>query len=319
MIQEIIKNFPKQLEYQPEIENQASFKKRGKFVVVGMGGSNLAAGIIRGWKPKLDIMVHRDYGLPDMEDDELKKRLVILSSYSGGTEETVSAFNEASSRGLPLIVIAAGGKLLDLAQKNSAPYIQLPGIKAHPRLAIGLSIKAILKAMGEESVLNDISGEAESLNAGDYEDAGKNLAHGLEGKIPLIYSSGRNRGLAYFWKVDFNETAKIPAFFNQFPELNHNEMAGFGGPGKFAEKFACIFLADPDDEPRIQERMDVTAKILEGRGLTVLKADIAGPSLWHKSFAGILTAFWTSYYLAEYYGVDPEDISIIEEFKTALK
>lgn len=323
MTEETIRNFPKQLGYRPEIENQTSFKKRGKFIVVGMGGSNLAAEIIKNWKPKLDIMVRRDYGLPDMEDDELEKRLIILSSYSGATEETISAFNETISRNLPFIVIAAGGELLDLAQKNNVSYIKLPDIKVHPRFAIGLSIKATLKAMGEEAVLNDIGGEAESLNAGDYEDIGKNMAHGLEGKIPLIYSSGRNRGLAYFWKVNFNETAKVPAFFNLFPELNHNEMAGFDtfdklSAGKLADKFACIFLADPDDEPRIQKRMDATAKIFEGRGLTVLKADIIGPSLWHKSFVGILAAFWTSYYLAEHYGVDPEDASIIEEFKSGF-
>ena len=315
MIEETIRNFAEQLKYAPEIETAAVLKRSDKFIVAGMGGSNLAAGIIKSWKPKLDVIIHRDYGLPDMEERELKERLIILSSYSGTTEETVSAFNEALSRELPLIVITAGSELLDLAQKNNIPYIKLPDIKAHPRFAVGLSIMAALKAMNEESVLNDIGGEATLLNAGDCEDAGKNLAHGLEGKIPLIYSSSRNRGLAYFWKNNFNETTKIPAFFNLFPELNHNEMASFG---KFADKFACIFLADPDDEPRIQKRMDATAKILEDRGLAVLKADIAGLSLWHKSFASILTAFWTSYYLAEHYSVDPEDVSIIEEFKSAL-
>jgi glucose/mannose-6-phosphate isomerase len=314
MMKEVIKNFPEQLEYRPEIENQAAFGGRDKFIVVGMGGSNLAAEIIKGWKPKLDVVIHKDYGLPDMEERELKERLVILSSYSGATEETISAFNEAISRGLPSVAIAARGELLELAKKNNVPYIQLPDIKTHPRFAVGLSIKAALKAMGEESILNDVGGEAASLNADNYEDAGRNLAHGIEGRIPLIYSSGRNLGLAYFWKVNFNETVKIPAFSGALPELNHNEIAGFG---KFAENFACIFLADPDDEPRIQKRMDATAKILEGGGVMVLKADIAGPSPWHKSFAGILSAFWTSYFLAEHYGVDPEDVSIIEKFKSA--
>jgi len=321
-MEEIIRNFAEQLKYTPEIENAAALKRGGlprhgggKFVVAGMGGSNLAAGIIKSWKPKLDIIIHRDYGLPDMEERELKERLIILSSYSGTTEETVSAFNEALSRKLPLIVITTGGKLLELAQKNNAPYIRLPDIKAHPRFAIGLSMKATLKAMGEDSILNDITGEAGSLNVDDYKEAGRDLARGLENKIPLIYSSIRNHDLAYFWKINFNETVKTPAFFGVFPELNHNEMIGFG---KFADKFAFVFLADPDDEPRIQKRMAVTAKIFEDRGLTVLKTDIIGPSLWHKSFASILTALWTSYYLAEYYGVDPEDVSIIKEFKSAL-
>lgn len=321
-MEEIIRNFTEQLEYAPEIENAAVLKRSGlprhggdKFIVAGMGGSNLAAGIIKSWKPKLDVIIHRDYGLPDMEERELKERLIVLSSYSGTTEETISAFNEALSRELPLIVITTGGKLLELAQKNDTPYIRLPDIKAHPRFAIGLSIRATLKAMGEDLILNDITGEAGLLNVDDYKEAGKDLAHGLENKIPLVYSSIRNRSLAYFWKVNFNETAKIPAFFNVFPEINHNEIVGLG---KFADKLACILLTDPDDESRIQKRMDATAKIFEGRGLTVLKTDVIGPSLWHKSFASILTAFWASYYLAEYYKVDPEDVAMIEEFKKHL-
>ena len=330
-MEEIIRNFAEQLKYAPEIENATALKRGGlprhgggKFVVAGMGGSNLAAGIIKSWKPKLDVIIHRDYGLPTQIFNEKtwagkpaqdSEYLIICSSYSGTTEETVSAFNEALSRKLPLIVIATGGKLLELAQKNDAPYIRLPDIKAHPRFAIGLSIKATLKAMGEDSILNDITGEAGSLNADDYKETGRDLARGLKNKIPLIYSSIRNHSLVYFWKINFNETAKTPAFFSVFPELNHNEMVSFG---KFADKFAFIFLTDPDDEPRIQKRMAATAKIFEDRGLAVLKTDIIGPSLWHKSFASILTAFWTSFYLAECYGINPEDVSIIEEFKSAL-
>jgi len=320
-LREIIKDFPKQLEYQPSIENATAFEKYDKFVVVGMGGSNLAAEIIKGWKPKLDVIIHRDYGLPNIEEGELKERLIILSSYSGETEETISAFQEAFSRKLPLIVIASGGKLLNLARDNDTPYIQLPTIKAHPRFAIGLSIKATLKAMGEELLLNDVSGIAESLDAEEYEEIGKNLAHSLENKIPLIYSSSRNRGLAYFWKINFNETVKIPAFFNVFPELNHNEMAGFDKIAAIGFKpsdFVFVFLNDPDDETRIQKRMTAMAKIFEERGFALQEANIIGPSLWHKSFAGILIAFWTSLYLAEYYNVDPEDISVIEDFKKSL-
>jgi glucose/mannose-6-phosphate isomerase len=355
-LEDTIRNFPEQLKYEPRIENAGlSFGGYKKFVVVGMGGSNLAAEIIKSWKPKLDVVIHRDYGLPaqifsgktwEGKPAQDSEYLIICSSFSGNTEETIGAFNEAFARGLPLAVIAAGGGLLDLAQKNGVPYVQLPDIGAHPvrsrardvvaspedrgaatsngthpRFAIGLSIKATLKVMGEELVLGDVGGVAESLGAGNYEEAGENLAHALENKIPLIYSSARHRGLAYFWKVNFNETVKIPAFFNVFPELNHNEMAGFGqlaakdfGP----EKFAFVFLTDPDDEPRIQKRMEATAKVFEEKGFTVLKTDIVGPSLWHKSFAGILASFWTAFYLAKHYGVDPEDVSVIEEFKKAL-
>jgi hypothetical protein len=98
-------------------------------------------------------------------------------------------------------------------------------------------------------------------------------------------------------------------------------MAGFDSKifdGKLNHKFAFIFLNDPDDKPRIQKRVSATKKILEDRGFMTLDVDLSGPSLWHKTFAGILTAMWTSYYLAEHYGVDPENISIIEDFKKSL-
>src|SRR3989338_4591664 len=134
--------------------------------------------------------------------------------------------------------------------------------------------------------------------------------------MPVICSSGSNAGLARYWKISFNETAKLPSFYNFVPELNHNEMVGFSSQifeNKLNHKFAFVFLNDPDDEPRIQKRMAATKKVFEDRGFTTLNVDLVGPSLWHKSFAGILTAMWTSYFFAEYYGVDPEDISMIEE------
>ncbi len=312
---------PQQLGYEPVIENAGNFQKLEKFIVWGMGGSNLAAGIIESWKPKLDIIIHRDYGLPEMEETDLEKRLVIASSYSGNTEETISSFEEARARGLALIAITTGGKLLELAEAHGVPYIKFPSINNGPRLAIGYSIKATLKAMGEESILNDVGGEAVSLNADIYEETGKKLADKLNNKIPLIYSSGRNAGLARYCKISFNETVKLPAFYNFLPELNPNEIAGFDSKifdGKLNHKFAFIFFNDPDDEPRIQKRMIITKKILEDRGFTILDIDLSGPSLWHKSFVGILTALWTSYYLAGHYKVDPEDISMIEDFKESL-
>lgn len=355
MLKDIIQNFPKQLDYEPVIENADNFHKKDRFtphlsldsaprdlaggqskkgagfIVCGMGGSNLVAGIIESWKPKLDVIIHRDYGLPEMEDGSLKGYLVIASSYSGNTEETISSFQEASARKLDIVVLATGGKLLELAQENKVPYIQMPKIDGNPRFAIGTSIMATLKAMGQENVLNDVRGLAQSLDAQDYEESGKELAEKLKNKMPLIYSSGQHTGLARHWKVSFNETVKVPAFYNFLPELNHNEMIGFDsqifdGPlrqssseaSKLNHKFAFIFLNDPDDEPQIIKRANATKKLLEDRGYTILNIDLAGPSLWHKSFVSILTAMWTSYYLAEYYDVNPEDISMIEDFKKSL-
>lgn len=322
MLEDIVKNFSKQFEYEPFIENAGNFQKRNRFIVCGMGGSNLAAGIIKSWKPKLDLIIHRDYGLPEIDETQLKNYLVIASSYSGNTEETNSALQEARVHGLPFIVIAASGKLLEIAQEKKMPYIQIPKIDGNPRFAIGYSINATLKALGEEMILNKIiNSETRLLDVDDYERIGRELAEKLQNRIPLIYSSGINAGLARYWKINFNETVKLPAFYNFVPELNHNEMAGFDSKifdGKLNQKFSFIFLNDPDDKPQIQKRITATKKIFEDRGFMVLPIDLTGPSLWHKSLAGILTAMWTSHFLAKYYGIDPKDILMIEDFKKNL-
>ena len=165
---EAIKNFNKQLSYQPEIENQENLIKKSGLVIVGMGGSNLAPGLLQIWKPNLNITIWRDYGLPDWTPEKLKDKLIVLSSYSGNTEETIDAFKTARERNLPMAVISTGGKLLSLAIENSVPYIKLPDTGIQPRSALGLSVKAFLKLMGEEGELEKINELAESLKPKDY-------------------------------------------------------------------------------------------------------------------------------------------------------
>ena len=124
MIYDDIKNFNKQFEYDPKVENAAKLKKFNKFVVAGMGGSHLAADILKAWRSDLDIIIWKNYGLPQVKD--LKERLFIASSYSGKTEEIIDSFKEAKSKHLPIAAIGIGGKLIQLAEKFKAPYVQMP-------------------------------------------------------------------------------------------------------------------------------------------------------------------------------------------------
>lgn len=324
MAEETIKNFAEQLKYSPEIENAEALKRgglprhgAGKFVVAGMGGSNLASGLLKVWNPELDIVIHRDFGLPALEEGELQNRLIIISSYSGGTEETIDVFREALKKKLSVVVLATGGELLKLAKENSIPCIQMPSIGVRPQLAAGLSLKATLKAMGEDRALEEISELANSFNAADYETAGKEMAKKLGEKIPIVYSSNRNLPLARYWKINFEETSKTPAFCNAFPELNHNEMAGFvseAASESLPGKFHFIFLKDKNDDQRLQKRAEATAKLYETKGFGIESADLEG-SAWQKIFSSLSLSNWTSFYLAQNRGVDPEDISVIEEFK----
>ena len=150
---------------------------------------------------------------------------------------------------------------------------------------------------------------------------GKNLAQTLNGSIPLIYASRVNTSLAHIWKITLNETGKIPAFYNVFPELNHNEMTGFDLKERtkhLSERFHFIFLRDQNDHPLVQKRMDVTAQFYRQRGLKVEMLELKGKTVFHKIFSSLLLADWTAYYLALHYGVDPEQIPMVEEFKKLI-
>ncbi len=267
-MQDAILNFPKQFHWRPKIEN-GPLKKYKKFVVAGMGGSHLAGDIIKSLRPELDIVVHSDYGLPiglppflipstslraDKEGEkgefssptpsssppraggENKRSqrrgvLVIASSYSGNTEETIDAFEKAVAENLPVAAIAIGGKLLELAKKHSVPYIQLPDTGIQPRSALGFSMMAMLKLMKQNELLKAARELSQIVRPHNLEQSGKTLAERLKNFVPVIYSSTRNAAVAYNWKIKLNETGKIPAFYNIFPELNHNEMTGFSAAG----------------------------------------------------------------------------------------
>lgn len=310
-----IKNFALQFEFVPEIINEDRLKPASAFAVVGMGGSHLAADLIKLWKPRLYLDIHKNYRLPSIPPEKLGEHLVILSSYSGNTEEVLDAFDESSSKGLNTAVISTGGKLLELAKEYHVPYIQLPNRGVPSRLALGLSVKAHLKLMGEEDALAELTKLAAVFDPVRVEARGRELATKISNKTPLIYSSAKNAALAYNWKIKFNETGKIPAFYNVFPELNHNEMQGFD---TFDDKFCFVFLKDKSDHPRVQKRMTITKKLLVDRGFPIAEIKLEGENVWHKIFGNLLLADWASYYVAQNNGVDPAATPMIEEFKRLL-
>ncbi len=313
-----ILNFPLQLAFDPEIENEKYLKPAQKYILGGMGGSHLAGGLLKVARPNLDIVIHRNYDLPELQD--LKERLVIASSYSGNTEETLSFLEKARKANLNLIVISTGGKLLELALKYGLPFIQIPKEpRFAPRMAIGFSLRAILKAIGDQESLMLTKEVAQNLFPEAFREKGKELAQKLINRVPLIYSSEKNEPLAYNWKIRFNEVSKIPAFYNVFPELNHNEMEGFSYATLDSKNiFYHIFILDHNDHPNIQKRMEVLEKILKSRGFGVEKVVLEDKNVFYRIFANILLADWTALYLAYHYQVEPEQTLLIEEFKLLM-
>src|SRR3989339_1606903 len=140
--------------------------------------------------------------------------MIIASSYSGNTEETISVFEGAQKQNIARSVIAKGGILLETAKEEGLPYIQIPDTGVQPRSALGFSFKALAKMVGRDDLVEQASKVGAQLQSENFEEQGRRIAEKLRGKIPLVYASQKNYSVAYNWKIKFNETAKIPAFYN---------------------------------------------------------------------------------------------------------
>ena len=313
-----ILDFPQQFKFRPKIEG-GKLRKYKKFLVCGMGGSAQPAQVLKSIMPEADLAVHKDYGIPA---GDWKKTLVVAMSYSGNTEETISSLEEAVSRQLPALAIATGGRLIEFAKVKGVPYILIPETGIQPRCATGFLLVALLKGLKLNDVLKQLRALAKILQPKDLQQKGKDLAETIKNSVPVIYASARNFPLAYMWKIKFNETGKIPAFYNVFPELNHNEMNGFDLRDisrPLSERFYFLFIKDADDYSRIQARFDITAKLLQDRGLKVETLELAGQSRLEKIFSSLILGDWTAYYTAEGYGLEPEQVPMVEEFKKLIK
>jgi glucose/mannose-6-phosphate isomerase len=336
-MEEAIRQFHTQFSWHPVVGNSGRLFQSDKFIVAGMGGSALAAGLLKVHNPYLDLLIHRDYGLPRVPDYFLRESLFIASSYSGNTEETIDACTAALRENLHVAALTTGGALLDLAKANKVPFVQIPASGIQPRMALGYALVGLCALMDSHALYEEVTPLSAALDANRAEGEGKALAEKIRGKIPLIYASAMNAPIAYAWKISFNETGKIPAFCNALPELNHNEMTGFdpvkseGGNGLPAsekgntvravrnEHFAVIMLQDDRDDPRIQKRMALLQGFYTARGTPVHPLTLQGASTFEKIFSSVLFASWTGFYIAQEYGLEPEQVPMVEEFKKALQ
>lgn len=318
MMNQAIKDFPKQFSYAPRTFFGKLPKRYTHTIVAGMGGSHLAADLLKSFDPTLSLTIHKDYGLPFVKPRDKKDTLLIASSYSGNTEETIDALKCAQKQGIDCAAISVGGELKKRASRFHIPYVELPRTGIQPRSALGLSLKALLHLMKKKNLLLEVSHLAHTLNAARLETAGKKLALSLRRFVPIIYTSLANEAIGYNWKIKFNETGKIPAFYNVLPELNHNEMTGFdviAKTKKLSAPFHFLFLTDPSDHPRTAKRMDVLKRLYRARDLPVTTLGLRGTSRWEMIFSSLLLADWTAYHTAQVYGAEPEHVPMVEEFK----
>lgn len=325
---EIILNFPTQfsigIEKAKEVITKGTFKR---IFICAMGGSALPGEILQMYLEKekifIPLFLNRDYNLPR---HIRKTDLVVAVSYSGNTEETIFSFKEALKKGIKIVAITSGGKLAKLCQQNKIPLALVPG-GLPQRCALGYQFGALMKILTNCQIipvkLKDLFNLDKKLKPQKLEVLGKKIAQKIASKIPLIYSSPANFALAKIWKIKFNENSKIPAFANYFPELNHNEMAGFekieNQEARSKNSFCVLILRDLADHPRILKRMKLTADILQKKGVMVEFINLSKENFFSKIFSNILLSDWVSYYLALNYKVDPFSIKIIEEFKMKMR
>lgn len=321
-----------------ELENLVS-EAFHSVVIAGMGGSAIGGDIVRSYlynKIQIPLAVCRHYRLPGYVN---RRTLVICSSYSGNTEETLAAYDQAMERQAKVIVISTGGRLGEKALADGIPFAKIQeGLP--PRAALGFSFAPLLIIISRlglcDTPIDDLLVTAASLRAWAKNYAFENdtnpavaLAREILGKIPVIYAGyERLDAVATRFKGQISENAKTLAFSNFFPELNHNELVGWHKLFNLDDKFAVIILKGQEDHRRIRSQMDIVGEMLTERGIKVIalegyghntaKGKLSQCGELERIFYFIQYLDFTSYYLALLNGVDPYPIEEIDRLKKKL-
>jgi glucose/mannose-6-phosphate isomerase len=301
----------------------------GGLVVAGMGGSaaggRLALGAL-GARLTRPLAVADGYALPGWAGPET---LVLCSSYSGATEETLSCYDDAAARGAPRIVATTGGPLAERARRDNVPVIPVPG-GFQPRAAVGYSLVSALEAArlaGAAPALHDeieaAAALAESLAAewgpdGDEDGEAKALARALHGTVPVVMGAELAAAAAYRWKAELNENAELPAFASALPEADHNEVMGWAAARELG-RFACVMLDDPGAHPRNRRRVELTARLLEEAGAPVVRVTARGETPLERLVSLVLLGDLASLYAAVLRGADPVDTEALDRLKARLR
>lgn len=290
---------------------------------VGMGGSGMAAqiGAMVVSESGINAAVHRGYGLPAWA--RTVRPLVIAVSYSGETEEVLSAVGTATDLDLPVGVVAGGGGLLRLAGEHGFPAVAVPtGLQ--PRAALGFQVAAVLRLLeGADIVADtgpmlDAAATAVEQRLADDAATAREIASALAGLIPVVYGSGGvPAAAARRWQNQINENAKQPAFAGEIPEMNHNQLEGWR-PGAAGAAFGFVLLSSPSDHPRIRIRHDLTAEILAASGMLAGRVVASGSTVLEQTFTLVAVGDLVSVELASEAGIDATPVATLQSFKQRL-
>jgi glucose/mannose-6-phosphate isomerase len=306
------------------------YSEINKLLVIGMGGSAIGGdlvGSLVATEARIPVIVYRGYDLPAFVDDST---LVIASSYSGNTEETLSSFNQALETGAKKLVITTGGKLKNIADENSIPVLTF-NYRSQPRAALAFSFLTVLCFLQKLGFISNKSAEVTravevlqslSRKIDETQPAEKNparqLAEKLHGYLPVIYGAGLLSEVAHRWKTQINENSKAWSFYEVFPELNHNAVVGYQFPPELAEKIMVVMLRSDLLAKPVQLRYEVTCQLLERAGVGYESMDGVGDTPLSQLLSLVLFGDYVSYYLAILYRIDPSPVETINYLKEQL-
>ncbi len=326
MMDQLIERFPAQLTEALEIGENATIKAHSKEInkiyVAGMGGSGIGANFVAEFivgECKLPYLIGKGYDSPAFIDENT---LYIASSYSGNTEETLSAISQVANTGAKIVCISGGGKLIALAKEKGYDYVQMPGDWPSPRACLGYSLVQQLYVLYKlniigKTVIDQVKSSIDLIkyDQDEIKNKAEKIAALIKGKIPVIYTTDRMEAVAVRFRQQINENSKYLAWHHVIPEMNHNELVGWRD---VYNNLAVIYFRNKDDFRRNAVRMDINKEVISKYCDTIIEIYSKGQSLVEKSMYFVHLGDWISWYLAQERNVDALEVNVIDHLKGEL-
>jgi glucose/mannose-6-phosphate isomerase len=294
-------------------------------LITGMGGSGIGANLVESLtfgRVPIPITVSKSYNIPQFVGPHT---LFIACSYSGNTEETLATIHKAMLKRAHIICITSGGKMLELAKEYNLLWIKIPGGSATSRGHVGYMMISLLAALYHTNLIGaafikETENAIEYLNRGEkaIQSEAELIAKKLKGNLPIIYCDERLKAMATRFQNQLNENAKQLAHFNTFPEMNHNEIAGWQFPEAILPHAQVIYLYSDHDHERVEKRMEICRPVFEKRSHPIIDIVAEGASLLEQYYYLIHLTDWISYFLARENGVESAPIEAIDHLKEEL-
>lgn len=333
-MREYLQGLPEQFDeiLQMKIGIPDNYQKEYRNVVVsGLGGSAIGGDILRTCalhQAAIPVLVNRDYDIPAFVNEHT---LFLAVSYSGNTEETLSAYRQARQKNAASIVVSSGGKLSAMAREDGCLVIEVPG-GLSPRAASGYLFSPLALILEQLNILTGMRAELQETQevltalraeidpaAEAAANFAKQLAAKMKNRIPVIWgSASRSETTALRWKGQINENAKSPAYYNIFPELNHNEIVGFETPEMLLPQLFIVILRDPADHERVKRRMEISRGIIQDHVAGIAEVEARGNSFLARFYSLAYIGDYVSFYLAQEYGINPTPVKVIDYLKAEL-